>query len=917
MSVGAVQDGAASSGIGRWFPDVVDALSATGRAVPAFELIVEDDAWASLSLAQMRSLLAALREQGFLRRAATVAQLIDERSADPDTRASALVRAELSVLQGEVELPQDARQRQYSPITGRVMQVASASALDGESNATGRTRAIAGLGTRLGVEMSVVTQMGIAERTTYDVDDLDGVAHHRIPGPKRGSRPFDEWMRLHVARLAAVVRKVRPSVLVASSDFVNGIAALVVGREYGIPVVYDLRGLYEDAWLRRQREKHAWSEDQVPGAWGYPDVWMLRRERELEVARGANVVVAATTALRDWLVESGVEPEAVRLSEEPSADEAVWAHVLEEVGAVDRGSAELARVELRVDDVVAAIAQGERRPLGMVETFAGSGTVDSVRDIGWRHAGMEPVLITVPFDWIRACRDHRSQGFHLHAWDFMVPFLKAWNRDRDRDALEWCLERAADWAGTFTDVADHGTMAWYDMSIGLRAPRLAYLLQEAIHERAPSRVVERLTNAVRVHQRALFAPQAFNSSTNHGFYTAVGQLSFTKRLAPLPGMATLDAQGHQRLKVVVATQFAEDGGHLEHSPDYHRMLLSSFINAMEDGLLTDPEVSARIERASEVMGWFLRPDRTVVQIGDSPARAALRSDREMAAPHTLFLVREGAQGEPNPEELLVLDQSGYAIVRSPQPRSTDDHLNAGYLTLMAGFHSRTHKHCDDLSVTWFDAGEELLIDAGRFGYLEQLPADSPQRELGFFYGRPERQYVERTLAHNTVEADGRDHERRRRAPYGSGIEQAEQLDGRFRLVGAVDHGTWSHRRTIHFAPGQWLLVEDDVRSSDDRPHDFRVWWNLPEELSNPTVESSEVRFALASGRSLQIESLDGAQLVEPVLGQQSPLRGWRSRVDYEFAPAWSLAHHVESTTDHVFRTLLSIDGSRPADADIR
>ncbi len=902
-----------ADGLDRWLPDVLAGLLATERAVPAFEILREREAHEELSLQDLRRLFAALREQGYLRRALVLGEIIDRRASEDAPPTGALVAAELAVLGGELALEPPRPERPYAGVRGRALVVASSSVLDAESSSTSRTHALARSGRAVGLEIFVATQMGVAGRSSYDVDERDGVRYQRIPGPARGSRAFDEWMRLFTIRLAAVVRKLQPAVLVASSDFVNGSAAHAVGRAYGIPVVYDVRGLWEESWLKRQRAKHGWSEAQVPNAWGMPDVWSLRRERELELASVVDAVVVPSTALRDALVDLGAAADRITIAADDDAD--AWAAVLESVGAVEQGSAALARLSLSSEQAIKALRTAERKQLGTIETFAGSGTVQSVRDVGWRHAGLEPVLITVPFDWIEACRDHRSQAFHLHAWDFMVPFLRAWERDRDREALDWCLQRAADWARTFNDGEDRGTMAWYDMAIGLRAPRLAYLLQEAVREAAGEDIIAALASAVVRHQRALFAPQAFNAANNHGFYTAVGQLSFARRLAVLPGMDIVEAQGRDRLRTVVATQFAEDGGHLEHSPDYHRMLLSSFIGAMQDGLLTDPEVAERIERASEVMGWFLRPDRSVVQIGDSPARVAQRSDREMAAPHTAFLVREGAVGEPNPQELLLLEQSGYAFVRSPQPVGRDDHRSAGYLTLMAGFHSRTHKHCDDLSITWFDAGEELLIDAGRFGYLDQLPADSPLRDQGFFYGRPERQYVERTRAHNTVEADGRDHERRHRAPYGSGIRSGEQEGSKFRLVGFVDHGVWSHRRSITYLPGSWLLIDDEVTSQDGQPHDFQVWWNLPESLTDPRSTDGQVTFTLSNGRALHISALHKAELVAPVKGQEEPMRGWRSMVDYEFTPAWSMGHRVSDRMSHHFKTLLSIDGV-PAPQDI-
>ena len=696
--------------------------------------------------------------------------------------------------------------------------------------------------------------------------------------------------------------------VVASSDFVNGWAAEAVCRSYGIPLVYDVRGLWEDSWLARQRAEHEWTEDQVPGRWGLPDAWTLRRQREMQLVSEADAVVSSSEEVGRKLLDLGADAGRLTVIPDPEGDGQRWLEVFEDLGALEAGAAEIARAARQpVDPAVAreVLSQSPRSPLERFAEAGGFGTTQSIRDDGWQLGSLAPIVITSPFDWSTACLENRSQGFSLHAWDFMVPFLKAWDRDGDRGSLRWCLDRAVDWAGTFNTGDAGGTMAWYDMAIGLRAPRLAYLLQEAIFEGEPDDVVAALLHAAARHQQEIFAGRAFNARTNHGFYTAAGQLAFARRLSGLPAMDVVTRQGEDRLNTVLATQFAEDGGHLEHSPGYHRMLLASFRDASEDGLLTDRETAKRLARAEEVMGWFIQPNGRIVQIGDTAAKTVVGSDRAARADHTQFLASEGRAGQPNDQEMTVLSESGYAIVRSPQPQGRDDHRRSSYLTVAAAFHSRAHKHCDDLSLTWFDEGQELVIDSGRYGYLDPLPANSPDRNKGFFYGRPERQYVEGTVAHNTVQMDDADHERRNRQPYGSGIVSGEERDGHFRVYGKVPHVGWTHERTVTFLPGQWLHVEDRVVSPEQ--HDFTVWWNLAETLTVGRLTDDVLTFGLSdSGRELHVQSLNGDEMVPLVKGQEEPLRGWRAAMDYEFTPVWSFGHRARQTSNHTFVTLMNL-----------
>jgi hypothetical protein len=187
------------------------------------------------------------------------------------------------------------------------------------------------------------------------------------------------------------------------------------------------------------------------------------------------------------------------------------------------------------------------------------------------------------------------------------------------------------------------------------------------------------------------------------------------------------------------------------------------------------------------------------------------------------------------------------------------------------------------------------------------------RQKGYYYGAPQRQYVESTRAHNTVEADGEDHDRRNRKPYGSAIVDAEERAGHFRLRAQVDHGDWLHQRSIVFRPGEWLYVVDTLTATDDGTHDFRAWWNMPASALPQRVGESLFKVE-GLVDPLWVVELGGSPAIDPVSGQEDPLRGWRSRKDLEFTPAWSLGFEALATTQHEFRTLFSFGPQPPSRA---
>src|SRR5699024_9597821 len=142
----------------------------------------------------------------------------------------------------------------------------------------------------------------------------------------------------------------------------------------------------------------------------------------------------------------------------------------------------------------------------------------------------------------------------------------------------------------------------------------------------------------------------------------------------------------------------------------------------------------------------------------------------------------------------------------------------------------------------------ILTDSGRYGYGELLPDKSPLRREGFYYAAPERQYVEGTMAHNTLMMDGKDQERRTRMPYGSGFAKCTETDGVFDLTGRVQHLDYVHRRRVVYRPGSELLLKDAVYSQSPEPREAIIWLNIAGHFRLETVDEKMMFSSLIDGK---------------------------------------------------------------------
>jgi len=535
---------------------------------------------------------------------------------------------------------------------------------------------------------------------------------------------------------------------------------------------------------------------------------------------------------------------------------------------------------------------------------------------GWSHGGKYPVIdIAGEVPWDDDGPEHRSWNFHIHCLDMIQDLLHAHSESGRQDFLDPALRIAMEWARRHPDPASArgSQFAWYDMAVGLRAQRMAYLLDVVSRDgAAEDGVRSMLETSLELHRAFLADDANIVFHNNHGFYQVAGQLAMGRRFSGrLPGMDEAYHQGLARLRRMLEQQFTREGVHREHSPDYHRMVYDSLAGIIASGLVQDPELLGMAGRIEDSLAWFVLPNGLLLNFGDTDARVMRSSEAEAAErwrrPPMQFVASAGTLGAPPAGPVSVFAESGYWIARSRWQPGTGEEPGDGYLAMAAAFHSRTHKHADDLSFAWYDRGEELLVDAGRYGYLGKTEVGSELWEQGFWYSDPKRLYVESTRAHNTVEIDGRDFPRKGVKPYGSALGRHGTATGgvHFCEAEARQFGSIRHARVLAWLPGQWLLVFDWLHDNAGADHHFRQWFHLAPALSLFPSAEGFVTLPRRSAQPLRIESL----LPEPrpmrlALGQEQPvLQGHYSPKEKTLIPNYAFGFEVAGAAGTGFATL--------------
>lgn len=175
-----------------------------------------------------------------------------------------------------------------------------------QSGYTFRSRAIIREQRKLGWETSQVTGPKHNQgKAVPPVEEVDGLTFYRSGDTGlMGRIPLLGQLAVIgvlTRRLLEVARQERPDVLHAHSPALNGVAAIRAGRALGIPVVYEVRGFWEDAAVSHGTSKEGGLRYRLTRAM---ETWVLKR---------ADQVTCICEGIRSDLLARGIPAEKITI----------------------------------------------------------------------------------------------------------------------------------------------------------------------------------------------------------------------------------------------------------------------------------------------------------------------------------------------------------------------------------------------------------------------------------------------------------------------------------------------------------------------------------------------------------------------------------------------------------------------------
>jgi Heparinase II/III N-terminus/Heparinase II/III-like protein len=310
---------------------------------------------------------------------------------------------------------------------------------------------------------------------------------------------------------------------------------------------------------------------------------------------------------------------------------------------------------------------------------------------------------------------------YLHTLNTVSYLVNQFEESREHKYLDKAYDIIKAWSEYNDSNKPKSNKVWADHPAASRVMNMVYFFNIAHGE------VEMddnfLFNLLLEHARYLADDDHYNKN-NHGIMVDRALITAGITLAEYELSRQWIEKGIYRLREAFFRDFSSKGVHLENSPEYHSMVLNKlFIQTqnylVKNGLTIGEDIEEKLEMAKNYFPYIMKPNHSLPIIGDSGAHWVKKVQKNF--------------------DPFVDFQAGIAVM---QAKVIKKPAHSTWMSFIAGYGSKTHKHQDDLSFTLFYKGKDIFIDSGKYNYDKKDKL---------------RNYITSPFAHNTLAVEGKNY----------------------------------------------------------------------------------------------------------------------------------------------------------------
>ncbi|MEK4554894.1 heparinase II/III domain-containing protein [Jeotgalicoccus sp. FSL K6-3177] len=333
-------------------------------------------------------------------------------------------------------------------------------------------------------------------------------------------------------------------------------------------------------------------------------------------------------------------------------------------------------------------------------------------------SGFKPIDVKNGIDWdYRHSNNQNTYQTYLHSLNFIKVFTELAGYNKDKYLMKKTRNIIMDW--NKKNRLNNENYAWAEHPAASRIINIIYFQEHAPFYKLKKNIFDSI---IMDHCKFLSDEKNYKMN-NHGLMMDNALLKAADYIEDIELSKVYKDKALYRVRLSMYRDFSRRGIHLENSPEYHRMVVIIYKKIMSTlkttGTKLDSHFKNLYKMAEDFKAYVIKPNMEYPMLGDT-----------------------GQIKEKNIVKRFsnIVDyDAGLAIL---QRKSKGNLIDSTYLTFKCGYQSKTHKHLDDLSLTYYLNGHDLFIDPGKYSYDIKDPI---------------REYLISPEAHTTISIKGKNY----------------------------------------------------------------------------------------------------------------------------------------------------------------
>lgn len=296
---------------------------------------------------------------------------------------------------------------------------------------------------------------------------------------------------------------------------------------------------------------------------------------------------------------------------------------------------------------------------------------------------------------------------YLHSLTIVNDFTIVGTQTRKKKELESGRSVILDWYSK----GKSSEFAWHEHAVSARLLNIIYFQESAEEFKLDREIFQEI-----LIQHCSFLNDEKNyKHNNHGLMMDNALITASNYIEDEKTKEGYINKALFRIRTSIYRDLTRQGLHVENSPEYHNLYIILLNQIFETLKKYDIKLESNInylrESAIQLRSNFLKPNHEFPLIGDT-------GQTQYKSVEKTF-------------NNIVDLEAGLVVLQNENMKKR---LLSRYFTFKCGYISKTHKHNDDLSITYFNKGHDVIIDPGKYSYNKD----------------EDREYIISPQAHSTI-----------------------------------------------------------------------------------------------------------------------------------------------------------------------